>query len=555
MKEIIKIFVRFFKKEPILFLTNTAFSLLIPVQEVVLPHIYGKVLQAFNEKKNLLKPLIYIIVILSIIQLGNVLGDLHDTKLYPKLQAFIRENMLEAIFKKYETHFQDLQLGDLMSKFVNIPTQLILLLQDVKNYVFPYTISFILAICYFMYYDFVLGIGLLILVVIYLYYVLGSPKTCREKSSIKDSAQNLLNEEIDDTLRNLISIYGSEQQSYELSRIDTYEKNYCKMFEKTMKCTVVTRYFVTPITIGFIIFFVLRCNYSVKNKKLDISKFVPLSMMLLYILNAMLLLTDISRNMVFETGTISNFDDIFAYKNEDKILKDNIIENTNGIYLKNVSFAHQHSKSPIINDLSMFIPLGERLCIIGDIGSGKSTILKLLLKLNEPTKGEIYLNGVPYSNIKVNELRKHVGYVPQQPVLFNRTVIENIKYGNNISDEDVITLLQNLNLINEFAHLENGINTNVGKNGSKISGGQRQLVWCLRILLSNPDVLILDEPTASLDEKTKELMKGLFDRFMQTANRTVIMVTHDPILMKYADRTIYLRKGAFISDETNNATY
>jgi len=253
-------------------------------------------------------------------------------------------------------------------------------------------------------------------------------------------------------------------------------------------------------------------------------------------------LTDQVRDMIFEVGIISNFEDMFSYKhiykNED--IPDSLIIPQQGLYLYNISFSYSSTLKPTISHFNLYINNGDRICIVGEIGSGKSTILKLLLKLHEPNYGTIFLNGVSYNNISVKNIRKIIGYVPQQPILFNRSILENIKYSNpHVDDEYIINLLYQLNL-------SEGLNTKIGKNGSKISGGQRQLIWSLRILLHNPDILILDEPTASLDEKTKSLLIRLYEHFM--TDKTIIMVTHDQTLMKYAKRMIVMDSGKIVND-------
>lgn len=552
MKEISRVMWAYAKQNPWFLLSNISFSILIPIQDVMLPHLYGKVISAIEQNKRVIVPLTTVVIILSVLQIGYVASDWHDTQLFPDLQAFIRKNMLMKMFDNYETSFQDLFLGDIMSKFIKIPSHLTQCFERIKNYILPYIVAYIIATAYFAYYDPYLGVSLGILIVIYSYLVIGSPFFCKDRSIAKDNAQNMLCEEIDDTLRNLVSVYGSDQRENELVRLEGYEKNFMKAYSSTMHCALRTRTYVTPIIIAFLVIFMWRCLKQIKTKKMTASNFIPLFIILLYILNSMLSLTDQVRDMIFEIGIISNFEDIFSFKSRET--KRNTVQNIPmppGILMRNVSFGYTKIMPPILKDFSMYIGRGEKVAIIGEIGSGKSTVLKLLLKLHEASQGEIYFNGVPYSQIPVKDVRKRIGYVPQQPILFNRSIIENIRYGNkHISDTEVERIIDELQLANEFTHLEHGLRTKIGKNGSKISGGQRQLVWCLRVLLSNPEVLILDEPTASLDEKTKNLMKNLFDRFMH--NRTVIMVTHDPSLMKYANRLITMQKGAIVSDQPNN---
>jgi ABC-type multidrug transport system fused ATPase/permease subunit len=556
MKEISHVLWSYAKRKPLFMLTNISFSLLIPVQDVILPHYYGKVLSALEKKKALVLPIIVVMVMLIVLQIGYIASDWHDTKLFPDIQAFIRRHMLKKTFETYETSLQDLQNGDVMSKFIKIPTHLTQTIERVKNYIFPYIVSYIFAVVYITMQDSVMGLGLGILVCVYLYLVIGAPYFCKAVSIEKDESQNVLADEVDDAIRNLISIYTSDQIDYELKRLDQFEKVYAEKFKETMQCALRTRRYVLPVLVLFLAWFLWRCKERLAVHKMVSAQFVAIFIMILYILSSMMVLTDQMRDMIFEIGILSSFEEVFSHKSKDhhNVKKNKQISRVanhrkpSGIYIDNVSYLYPESAKYALKDFSLHILANEKTCIIGDIGSGKSTILKLLLKLVVPNSGDIYLNKIPYSTISLQELRQRIGYVPQTAMLFNRTILENIKYGNpGVQENDIIQLIEELDLMKEFGHLENGLNTKIGKNGSKLSGGQRQLVWCLRVLLKNPDILILDEPTASLDDNTKNLMKKLLDFFMQ--DRTVLMVTHDPVLMTYADRVITLSQGTIVSDD------
>jgi len=419
----------------------------------------------------------------------------------------------------------------------------------------PYSVTFCIAIIYFMYYDITLGIGLLIMVVAFSWSCLMGPVLCKDIALEAAEEANELNEQIDDDLRNLISIYSQDQKVAEVEKLEPFEAKVEKSFEKAMKCSVKIRVWTLPIILIFLAVFIYRCYTMIRDSTMKVSVFVSLFIMLLYVLSAMITLTEQVRDLIFDIGVISGFDAFYA-KSLDKESRTNTNTNTQsdkmGLYIDNVSFTYPGSSASIIENLNLHIKSGEKLGILGDIGSGKSTVEKLILKLNLPSTGNIYFNGRSYNDMSIKEIRRRIGYVPQNPVLFNRTVLENIRYGNekSVSEQDIINLLNDLNLMQEFDSLETGIHTKVGKNGSKLSGGQRQAVNLLRILLTNPEVLVLDEPTSSLDEKTKKVMEKLFDVIMQ--NRTVILVTHDDYLKKYATRTISMTKGQIVSDETTH---
>jgi len=510
-------------------------------------------MSAIETKKNILKPFTLAIVVLACLQIGYAMSDWDDAILFPKIQGFIQTSMLSTLFNNYETDYKEMLIGDLISKFVKIPHYLVDKYERIKNYILPYIISYICAIGYFFYYDKYLGIGVTAIFVAYAYFVLRAPYTCNKVSVDKDNYQNYLHEEIDDVLQNLISVYESNQKDEELNRLAGFQKIYGKLYEKVMVCVLSTRLFMLPLIIGFLVFFMMRCVGRIKTGELTSGTFVSLFLILLYLLSSMTGLMDNIREMVFEEGTINSFEDEFNHnivRRPPKVML-NDPEHLPGIYIHDVTYSYSNFKQPILDKFSLYIKPGEKVAIIGDIGSGKSTVLKLILKLYEPQSGEIFLNGVPYSVVDLKQLRKYIGYVPQQPILFNRTVFENIKYGNpNITDAQIEATLKQFGLHDEFSRLQHGLKTQIGKNGTKLSGGQRQLVWCLRVLLNNPQILILDEPTASLDEKTKNLMKSLFDVFMQ--NRTVLMVSHDPSLIKYADRIVYLQKGKLLFDKPSS---
>jgi ATP-binding cassette subfamily B protein len=553
----------FFQENPTLVICNLIISIVYPIQDIGLPILYGQVIDAASENGHeaMIKPFVYVAAMLIFIQLTHVVSDLQDAKFTPSIRNFITDDMVKKILDTYETKYKELSIGEIISQIVKIPYHLSSLADKIKNGIIPHILTFMIANIYFFYYDRTLGIGLLIMVATFTSSCLAAPFKCEEISVQADTDANELNEQIDDSLRNLISIYSQDQKKQEIERLKPYEDAFKKSYQNSMKCSIMTRLWVLPIILIFLLVFIYRCYTMISTKQMKIATFVSLFVMLLYVLDCMLLFTESISDLIFDWGVVCGFNDFFEKSKETDNVTQEIVSINNvkipekGIYFNDVTFTYTKGKLPILDKFTIHIKPGEKLAIIGDIGSGKSTIEKLVLKLNIPNSGEIYLDGKPYSNITVKELRKHIGYVPQNPLLFNRTVIENIRYGNekHISEQDVVELIENLGLTGEFTQLESGIHTKVGKHGSRISGGQRQIVTIVRILLSNPEILVLDEPTSSLDEKTKSLMQKLYDQVM--VNKTVIMVTHDTTLMKYATRTITMVRGKITGDDTVNRSH
>lgn len=540
MKYLTSVLTEFFKKHPWLVSINLAFSLFIPIQDIVLPHIYGKIISNIEGGKKILPLFVTAVVLMIVIQLSFCVADWHDTLLGPQLQGYIRKSMMNKIFEKLETNNADILVGDMMSRIIKLPDHIVTWFDKVKNYIIPYTITYVIAVAYFMYYDLYLGTGLLVLTGVFFYAVLMAPWRYMKKSIVKDESLNVLHEEIDDVLRNITSVFGKGQNREELDRINRFEKAYIDANMNIMMSAIKTRVITLVILVMFMVVFVIRFTTN-KNKRLTTAVFVSMFIMLLYILSSMAVLVDQVREMILDAGILASFEGFFGFKKSEKPPSFRQIPQRDGIYIENLTYKYPKTNKPVIENLTMYIQRGERVAIVGDIGSGKSTLLKILMKFQEQTSGRIYLNGVPYENISLREIRQRIGYIPQQPILFNRSILENIMYGNKgVTRQYIEDIVNKLGIMEEFKNLKDGLDTKVGKNGSNISGGQRQLVWCLRVLLNNPEIIVLDEPTASLDEKTKVLMKRLFDMFMK--DKTVVMVTHDKTLMDYATRSVTITK-------------
>lgn len=539
------IILNFFKANPSLVIMNLIFLLLIPIQDVVLPHFYGKIMEAIRVNKGMFQQFTYVAILLVSLQILFLISDYHDSKLLPFLQSYIRDKIVKRILENYESNHVELELGDIITKIVKLPIVVTLWFERIKNYIIPYCLVFILASIYFIINDIYLGLGLVIIVILFIAILIFSPIKCSNISYKKDTCFNTIHENIDDIFRNLYSIYGANQIDNELNRLQNYTYKYNKLYENTINCVLSLKIWITPLIVLYMFFFLHRTYTLINNHNMSPSVFVPLFIILLYILNSMVIINDQLRDIIIEWGVIEASSDIIKPQKIQRI-PSTYIPYSNGIGLRNVSFRYDGTLNPILKNINLHISNGQKICIIGDIGSGKSTLIKLLMKYNIPTEGTIYINGKDYNDIHLVELRKTIGYVPQQPILFNRSLLENILYGNDdYTINDVNNLLNKYN-ITDFNKFEKGLDTIIGKNGSKLSGGQRQLVWCLRVLLSKPSILILDEPTASIDEKTKNILRNMLHEIMY--NKTVIMITHDPYLIKVANRVITINNGMIIDD-------
>ncbi len=204
------------------------------------------------------------------------------------------------------------------------------------------------------------------------------------------------------------------------------------------------------------------------------------------------------------------------------------------IELKNVSFYYDASKY-ILKDINLKINKSEIVAIVGPSGSGKSTLADLIARFYDVTEGKIIFDGNNVKDIRFSQLRDLIGIVPQETILFNDTVRNNIVFGmENISDEELRNAAKNANALEFIEQLDCGFDSIVGERGLKLSGGQKQRIAIARALLRNPQILILDEATSSLDTESERIVQEAIDNLM--ANRTSIVIAHRLSTIKNADK-------------------
>ncbi len=237
---------------------------------------------------------------------------------------------------------------------------------------------------------------------------------------------------------------------------------------------------------------------------------------------------------------VEKYGDIFnpKYENFEKIVGD--------IEFKNIDF-HYIKEEPILENFNLKVKHGQTIALVGETGSGKSTIVNLLCRFYEPVKGEVLIDGIDYRKRSIGWLHSNLGYVLQAPYLFSGTIYDNIRFGSlNASEEDIIAASKLVNAHDFIMQFKDGYNTDVGEGGSRLSTGQKQLICFARAILANPAIFILDEATASIDTETEKIIQFAIENIMK--NRTSFVVAHRLSTIVNADRILVIKKGKIIED-------
>jgi ATP-binding cassette, subfamily B, heavy metal transporter len=227
-----------------------------------------------------------------------------------------------------------------------------------------------------------------------------------------------------------------------------------------------------------------------------------------------------------------------------------------GISFKDVCFTYTESddgeqKEYVLEDVSFDIQLDETVALVGKSGSGKTTLAKLLMRYYDVDKGSIEINGIDIRDLKLKSLRKSIGLVAQDPVMFNETVKYNVSYGNpDASMDDIISATKNASLHKFIDTLPKKYDTVVGERGIKLSGGQRQRLAIARVILENPEIIIFDEATSQLDSENEKAIQEAFRNL--TEHKTTIVIAHRLSTIMHADKIVVFDEGKIVETGTHD---
>jgi len=253
-------------------------------------------------------------------------------------------------------------------------------------------------------------------------------------------------------------------------------------------------------------------------------------------------------------GATENLMDLLEEKHEDIVVAPatpDTLVSKGDLAFTNVSFEYpSRLDKTVLNDVSFSVKSGERVAIVGPSGAGKSTVVSLLLRFYDPTKGHISLDGKDINNYPLADLRRQMAVVPQDILLFGGTIRENIAYGNpNATEEAIVKAAEQANAAEFVNSFSEGYDTLVGERGVQLSGGQRQRIAIARAILKDPKILLLDEATSSLDSESEKLVQEALDKLM--VGRTSVVIAHRLATIRKANRILVLEDGTIRESGTH----
>ena len=279
--------------------------------------------------------------------------------------------------------------------------------------------------------------------------------------------------------------------------------------------------------------------------------------MLYSIINPLKEFSKASYNIPKGLASMERIDKILQAEVEikDKENPEHIASFEHQIEFRHVSFAYTDNKSDeliyVLKDINLVIPKGKTVALVGQSGSGKSTMVDLIPRYYDVQEGEVLIDGINVKDLAVNDLRQHIGNVNQEAILFNASFKDNIRFGKtDATDEEIANAAKIANAYDFIMKSEHGFDTGIGDRGGRLSGGQRQRVSIARAILKNPPILILDEATSALDTESERLVQDALEKLMKT--RTTVAVAHRLSTIKHADEICVMHEGRIVERGTHD---
>jgi len=482
----------------------------------------------------------------------RILGNLKATLVYN-----IRKDLYDKILNLQISFFSNERKGDLMSRLTNdiyeventIASALSLVVRDPIQVIFIFVFLFKVDV----------GLTLFTLLFLPVSGVLIGRLTKKLKR-VSDRSQGTLGDLlsiIDETIGGLRIIRAFNATNYINSKFDSTNKTYQKLIisitnlrELASPTSQVLGGMVLCVILIVGGFKIIDSN-GVAGSALSASEFIAFISVFGILLNPLKSMS--SSASAIQRG-ISSAERIFDILDREQTIKnkENALQLTNfekGIEFRDVSFQYELDGKQILDKVSLHIPKGKTVALVGPSGGGKSTLVDLIPRFHDPVSGNVFIDGVNLRDLEMESVRAKMGIVSQEAILFNDTVFNNIAFGLNVTHEQIIQAAKIANAHEFIEKLEKGYDTIIGDRGMKLSGGQRQRLTIARAVLKNPPILLLDEATSALDSESEKLVQEALNSLMK--NRTTVLIAHRLSTVQHADLIVVVKDGQICEQGTH----
>ncbi|MRZ78985.1 ATP-binding cassette domain-containing protein [Paeniclostridium sordellii] len=541
------------RKYIFLFLLGVILVTLEAICDLFQPAILAKIIDIGVQNKDLNYLLNQSIIMIGITVLGAifaVLRSIISTNVSQRFARDLRSDLFKHINYYSLEDIDKITRASLITRLTNDVNQVQQFVNSLMRIIIKAPIlcigSFILAIKLNLELSIILFIGIvLIFIVIIINLKIGIPYFKKIQISLDDMNSNLRQ-----YLENVRIVNLFNRLKYEKSKFEKVNNNLAKSTKKAMKVSSVFKPTITLISNIVIILILYLGNKLFISNKIEIGVIVAYINYMGRILTSLLMISHIFNIFIRAKASGDRIIEVFDMKVEKDQKAEVEFDIRGDIKFENVNFSYNNHENTL-KDISFEINDGEHIGIIGPTGSGKSTIINLIIKLYKIDKGIIKFNDKNIDNLNAKTLRKFIGIVPQKNILFNQSIADNIKFGNkNIDTDEIKNICKICDCDGFIESFEKGYDESIDEGGSNLSGGQRQRICIARALIRNPKVLILDDSFSAMDIKTEnKILKNIKIKLYKT---TLIVVSQKINSIINMDKIMVLDNGEIVGFDSHD---
>ncbi|MBS0350048.1 MAG: ABC transporter ATP-binding protein [Proteobacteria bacterium] len=469
-------------------------------------------------------------------------------KVFPRLRAQMREEVFNYVRQHSHEFFANHFAGNIANKIGDLPSGVETILQIILFNFIAFSVAFLVALIVLTHVSLLFSSLLLCWAMVHLSVTLLFLKSGYALSEAASEATSQVTGKVVDSLTNILNVRLFARGNFETRYLQQFTDHEYHTQRRSMRHLEKMKFIQGLVGTIFLLTVIFCLIYGWSHSTVTLGDFTLVGMlsfsMLGFIWYASYQITIFVREAGKIRSALSLISTPHAVRDNPDALPLHVARGS--IVFAGVTFGYQPIH-PVFNQLSVTIPGGQKVGLVGFSGSGKSTLVNLLLRFYDIQAGEIAIDGQSVAKVTSDSLRKQIAMIPQDPSLFHRTLMENIRYGRaNATDEEVIQAAK-LAHCHEFIEVLDGqYHALVGERGVKLSGGQRQRIAIARAILKDAPILLLDEATSSLDSVTEKLIQKSLNTLMK--NRTTIVIAHRLSTLMHMDRILVFDRGRVVED-------
>ena len=498
-----------------------------PVEMIVSSKLTEKFIESVKEKPNM-RYLWWIIAMTLASNMTHSLQEVIEAHYITKMQQEIRMDLLSKISTKQEFNYETMDGGETITNVKNIPVNVSNFVDHFTAWVITPVINVALIGAYLIRINAPLGLKIIGILIAFMACNFAVLRSVPQEAQNQEVEEATLINQIDDALNNTLSTMMCDYTNQEMAAIDTQHVRFnafmANNLQKRAYGTILTGLTIV-IALALIVWLIFQAYHANVVSKANMIVMLRVSISLVRMIRHY---SSQMVNAFLEYAKLIKHDDFIqglAHETVPDGVKTGVIHGN--IVFKRVSYSYEGTDRKSLDDVSFKLRAKDRVAIVGSSGSGKTTVLKLIMGFGSPSAGAVLIDGHNVRDMRRKHLRKHISLVPQTIKLFNRSIMDNICYGSpDLDPERVKNELKTLHVMRAFNALPDGLDSVVGKNGDKLSGGQKQIIYLLRCYFRRTPIVLMDEPTSALDGENAKYVRRMIDAMSRHA--TLIVVTHDP---------------------------